>query len=74
MSRKRQLWRKKLKQVTQEPCAGGTACKHTPLTRFGHRYQYIPEIKVAELALNSVFPANMSKKKRILIVGQFRGR
>ena len=60
-------------QVTQEHCAGAGACKHTPITRFGHRYQYIPSREVALQALQVLFPSNMRKEKRDLIVRQLVG-
>ena len=74
MSQKRLLWRRKLRQLTQEKCEGGAMCKHTAhQKRYAHRFQRTPDREVARLALASIFPANIGKRKKTLLLKQFGG-
>lgn len=74
MSRKRRLWSRKVRQVTQEKCDGGGMCKHsTHQKRYAHVVQVIPDSEVVRLALPTVFPTNIRPRKRNLVLKQFAG-
>lgn len=74
MSRRRNLWRRKIGQVTQEKCEGAAMCKHSShQKRYAHVVQTIPIPEVLRLALDTVFPAGMKAKRRTLVLKQFSG-